>query len=170
MFGIISNVGGLFPYTLATNRAGSFLYVANQNRTISTFAISNSGALSILQGSPFDVGQFSSLMSLTAYPTKSCEPVSNFDICIQIGDSILRINTATGDYQFTNCNGITLTGTGTLRTKGCTVTLTHNASDRRLQAMFNTCQNKGTASVQVLSPRRTFNLTDQNITDGCGCS
>ncbi len=97
-------------------------------------------------------------------------PGPEFDICIQAGGEILRINLETGDYQFTDCNGITLSGTGTLRNKGCTTTLQHNAPDRRIQAMINTCQNRGTATVQVLSPRRTFNLADLNITDGCGCN
>jgi parallel beta-helix repeat protein/putative cofactor-binding repeat protein len=93
-----------------------------------------------------------------------------FDICIQSGREILRINSASGDYEFTNCDGITLTGTGTIRGKGCTITLQHNAPDRRILAMVNTCQNKGTVSVQILFPRRTFNISDLNIRDGCGCN
>lgn len=94
---------------------------------------------------------------------------SPFDICIDSGNNILRINSATGDYVFINCNGVTISGTGVLRFKGCTLTLQHNASDRRILAMVNTCQHKGTATVQILSPRMTFNLVDMNTNDSCEC-
>ncbi len=92
-----------------------------------------------------------------------------FDICLQSGSDVLRINSESGAYEFTNCNGLTIGGTGTLRVRGCTLTLQHNAPDRRVMAMVDTCRRRGTATVQTFSPRRTANIADLDTTDSCGC-
>lgn len=43
-----------------------------------------------------------------------------FDTCMQDGSNgnSLQLDSTTGDYRFTNCNGFTLTGTGTLIKRG----------------------------------------------------
>jgi uncharacterized delta-60 repeat protein len=94
-----------------------------------------------------------------------------FDLCIQDNNSnnILRINSITGFYELTDCNGITIGGTATLRVRGCTITLQHNAPDRRVMVMVDICRGRGTATVQTFSPRRTINIADLDITDSCGC-
>jgi uncharacterized delta-60 repeat protein len=97
---------------------------------------------------------------------------SNFDICLQDESNryILKINTSTGAYQFSNCSDLILEGTGTITRKGCTVTLQHNSGNRRVLANVNTCQNKATASVRLLSNGTTFTITDKNITNNtCIC-
>jgi 6-phosphogluconolactonase (cycloisomerase 2 family) len=165
--------GAREPAGMAINRAGTHLFVANAEigapGTISVLNVGSDGFLTSAPGSPFITRQGDGLRSIAAYPAKACQPAPDFDICIQYGNEILRVNSETADYQFTNCDGVTISGTGQLRAKGCTLTLQHNAPDRRIMAMINTCQNKATASVQVFSPRRTFNLVDSDITGSCEC-
>jgi len=99
--------------------------------------------------------------------------VVQFDTCLQddSNGNILLINTTTGDYQFTNCAGFVLSGKGTLIKKGGVINLQHVASDRRVQATIDTTQKKGTASVQVFSPARTFTITDRNTSNNtCLCA
>jgi uncharacterized delta-60 repeat protein len=96
-----------------------------------------------------------------------------FDICIQ-GDSngsILRINSTTGDYEFANCSGFILSGTGALIKRGAIITLQHYASDRRVLATIDRGMNRATALIQLLSPRTTFTITDRNTADDtCACT
>lgn len=84
----------------------------------------------------------------------------------------LAINTTTGDYIFSRCNaGITLTGRGTVRVIGCTITLQHNATGYRVTATIDTCQKKGTATVQIFSPSSVFSLIDKNTANNiCVCN
>lgn len=96
----------------------------------------------------------------------------SFDICVQddSNGSFLQLNTTSGDYQFSTCSGITLTGRGQLRKRGGVITLQHNASDRRLLATVDTSLKTATASVQLFSEGRTFMLIDRTITDDvCHC-
>jgi len=96
-----------------------------------------------------------------------------FDLCIQddSNGNLLQINTATGDYQFTNCSGFILSGTGTVIKRGTIVTLQHYASDRRILARIDESVNKGAASVQVFSQASTLTITDRNTAnDTCVCA
>jgi uncharacterized delta-60 repeat protein len=93
-----------------------------------------------------------------------------FDICIQAdgGGGIFQFNSMTGDYQFTNCAGITITGTGSVTQKGSLLSLDHSAPDRRV--LVRVSGNRATVSVQLFSPRRTFTIADTNITNNtCSC-
>jgi uncharacterized delta-60 repeat protein len=96
----------------------------------------------------------------------------SFDICLQddSNGNLLQINTATGDYQFTNCGGLTIGGTGTLTKRGSLINLQHNSVDRRVLATIDTSAKRATASVQLLSQGRMFSITDRNITNNtCAC-
>jgi virginiamycin B lyase len=98
--------------------------------------------------------------------------LSSFDTCLQDDSSSnqLQINTTTGEYQFTNCSATTLGGVGTLIKKGSTITLQHNAADRRVTAKINGTK-KATSSVQIFSSGMTFTITDKNMTNNtCACS
>ncbi len=65
--------GGDEPAGMATNRAGTLLYVTNLNNRVSVFRIEADGKLTPVPGSPFDTRQASGrLLSLTAYPAKTC--------------------------------------------------------------------------------------------------
>lgn len=96
-----------------------------------------------------------------------------FDLCLQdeSNGNVLLLNSITGEYQFTNCRGLTLTGVGMLITKGCLVTLQVNGPDRRILARIDTCLKSGIASVQVLSQGTTFTILDRNTTNNtCVCA
>jgi len=60
---------------------------------------------------------------------------------------------------------VTLTGTGKPAMKGCIITLSHNAPDRRVFARLDACTKTGDASVETKSPKANFNITDKNTTD-----
>jgi uncharacterized delta-60 repeat protein len=97
---------------------------------------------------------------------------ASFDLCIQDDStgSLLRINSTTGDYQFTSCKGFTLDGTGALNKRGNVITLQQNGPDRRVLAKIDGSVNKGTASVQVFSQGTTVTITDRNtLNNTCSC-
>jgi beta-propeller repeat-containing protein len=95
-----------------------------------------------------------------------------FDVCIQddSNGSFLMFNSTSGEYQFTNCAGVTITGVGTLRRRGDQITLEHNAGDRRVVASIDSAVNKGSAAIQSFSQGRTFTITDRNTANNtCNC-
>jgi uncharacterized delta-60 repeat protein len=95
-----------------------------------------------------------------------------FDLCLQDDSSgdTLRINSTTGEYQFTKCGGLVLSGTGSLIKRGSIVTLQHYGPDRRVLATIDNAVNKGFASIQVFSQRTIFTITDRNTTNNtCAC-
>lgn len=96
-----------------------------------------------------------------------------FNLCLQDDSSrsILQFNSSTGDYLFSSCQGVTLSGRGTITVKGSVVTLQDSTSDRRVLARIDSSVLKGTATVQLFSPARLFTITDRNTADNtCGCS
>src|SRR5882724_4408526 len=95
-----------------------------------------------------------------------------FDVCLQDDSSgdTLKINSTTGDYQFTKCGGLVLSGMGTLIKRGSIITLQHYGPDRRVLATIDNAVNKGFASIQVFSQGTTFTITDRNTTNNtCAC-
>lgn len=97
----------------------------------------------------------------------------SFDICIQdeSSGSLLKINSTTGGYQFTNCAGITLDGIGSITRRGSILTLQHYASDRRVLATIDTGANRATATIQNFAPGRLFTLIDRNTGNNvCTCT
>ena len=108
----------------------------------------------------FDIGAYEALGEL-------------FDRCIQddSNGNILKINSTTGDYRFTNCSGFTLGGIGTLVFKGNITNLQHYAADRRVLARIDSSAKRGTASIQVFAYGRTFTITDRNTSNNtCTCA
>jgi len=81
---------GGFPSGMATNPAGTLLFTGN-DQAIGVLSIANDGTLTAVPGSPFSAAQpLSSLKSLAAFPSKTCEiPV---DIDVKPGGSRNRIN------------------------------------------------------------------------------
>jgi 6-phosphogluconolactonase len=69
-----ANPGGYDPRGMATNRAGTLLYVANYNNKVTGFRVAQNGTLTPVPGSPFATlpGEGGGLSSLTVYPAKSC--------------------------------------------------------------------------------------------------
>lgn len=96
-----------------------------------------------------------------------------FDICLQdeTNGSFLSVNSATGDYQFSNCVGVTIGGIAAITRRGCLITLQVNGPDRRLLARIDTCMSSAIASIQVFSQGATFTIMDRNTAnDTCACS
>jgi len=60
------------PSGMATSQDGTLLYVASFSGVVSVFSVATDGNLTEVAGSPFYPGQSHSLISLTAYPPKSC--------------------------------------------------------------------------------------------------
>ncbi len=84
--------------------------------------------------------------------------------------SILLISTATGGFQFSNCDGVLFSGTGTVRVKGCVISLDASLSTGRVTARVDTCAGKGTAGIQIFSQGRTFTIMDRDTTNNsCAC-
>jgi hypothetical protein len=112
--------------------------------------------------------------AVAAMPASPLAPVQaspTFDKLLQDNSSndMLRFNSTTGAYQFSRCSsGYVLTGTATISLRGCAYTLTHIVADRRVQASFDSCANRGTASIQVFAPAATYNITDSNTTNNPG--
>jgi 6-phosphogluconolactonase (cycloisomerase 2 family) len=166
------------PAGMATNRGGTLLFVAADlfgigGRAVSVFRIAGTGVLTLVPGSPFNVGQGEELSSLAAYPAKVCIPVPSFDTCLQddSSGSVFQVNLATGAYQFSNCGGVQLGGIGSLIRKGCYVTLQVNGPDRRVLVRIDTCAKTGTASIQDFSRGATFTIVDRNSANNtCSCA
>jgi hypothetical protein len=96
-----------------------------------------------------------------------------FQSCIQdqSNGNVLNVNLMTGEYQFTNCHGVTLGGTAILTKKGCVVTLQHNSSSGRLIARIDTCAKTATATFQTFSPASTFTIVDKDSSNNtCACA
>jgi 6-phosphogluconolactonase len=157
------------PVDLALNREESLVYVNSADGTLFVFNITPGGILTPAPGSPFP-GHWGYGSSIVAYPARACSPV--FDTCIQDDSSnnILKINSTTGEYQLSDCNGGITAGRATLTRRGCLITLQDYSSDRRLLARLDTCQNKATAAVQLFSSGRTVTIIDGNtLNNTCSC-
>jgi hypothetical protein len=60
------------PAGMATDQNGATLYVANNPNLVYAFNIAADGSLSAVSGSPFTTNQSGGLLSLAAFPAKSC--------------------------------------------------------------------------------------------------
>jgi uncharacterized delta-60 repeat protein len=95
-----------------------------------------------------------------------------FDFCIQddSNGNLLQIDTISGAYLFIACGGPTIGGVGTVARRGGLLTLQYAGGDRRVMVTIDTTTRRATASVQILSQHRTFNIVDSNINDNtCAC-
>jgi hypothetical protein len=85
--------------------------------------------------------------------------------------AMLRFNSTSGQYLFSRCSdGFTLSGIGTVTKTGCLYKLTHNPSDRRVLASLDTCQKKGTASLQFPVGTTAMTITDRDTSNDPGLS
>jgi len=103
--------------------------------------------------------------------TTSTSIALQFCIQDQSNGNVLSVNLTTGEYQFINCQGVTLGGTATMTKKGCVVTLQHTSANGRLIARIDTCAKTGTASFQAFSPATTFTIIDRDSSNNtCACA
>lgn len=96
-----------------------------------------------------------------------------FNVCLQddSNGNLLQFNSATGDYQFTNCRkGIILGGKGSVRVRFCKIELSASKPDHTITALANTCTKAGSASVKLLPSGNTFTISDRDMTNNtCAC-
>jgi hypothetical protein len=99
-------------------------------------------------------------------------PMTTFNACLQDESSgnLLQVNTATGEYLFTNCGGLTVSGTAQVSVRGLIVTLQQLGPDRSLMVKIDGSQNKGTAVLRLLSSGTVFNILDRDTRNNtCTC-
>ena len=96
-----------------------------------------------------------------------------FDACLQDDSSgaLFQMDTATGAYQFSNCAGVNIAGTGSITRRGSLVTLQHFGGDRRVIATVDLGNRRGNASIQSLALGRSFSVLDRNTANNtCSCA
>jgi hypothetical protein len=119
-------------------------------------------------GSSFPVGTSAVTCRATdaAGNTASCSfTVIVFDLRLQDDTNpatVLLFNSRTGQYQLC-AYGSTYTGTGGISKRGCSITLTHNAADRRLQASVDISTARGNASLQLPAGTMVCSINDRDI-------
>jgi hypothetical protein len=99
-------------------------------------------------------------------------PINGFNICLQdeTNGNILQFSSTTGAYQFTHCPNAPISGTGSIRTRGCLITLEAAGPDRKLHAQTDTCLKVGTAAFQLLTGPM-FTILDKNTSNNtCVCA
>jgi uncharacterized delta-60 repeat protein len=104
---------------------------------------------------------------------------ADFDLCLQddINGNLLRLNSATGEYQYQNCSkAVILAGRGVISLSGCKLTLTDSGPDpkrpdRKVQASVNICSKTAAATITTFSQASRSEINDRNIADNrCSCS
>jgi hypothetical protein len=98
--------------------------------------------------------------------------VAVFDVCMQDDTNpatVLLFNSQTGDYRVC-CGGTVFTGRGKVRMQGCTISLEHTTTDRRLQATVDKGTYRGTGSLQMPPGTSRCTITDRDIrNNSCKC-
>jgi uncharacterized delta-60 repeat protein len=95
-----------------------------------------------------------------------------FDTCIQddYSGNLFQLNSLTGEYGFTDCQGFILSGTGTVKKKGSIITVEHYAADRSVLVKIDGSTKKATASINLFSQGRSYSISDRNTTNNtCLC-
>jgi hypothetical protein len=119
-------------------------------------------------GSSFPVG----ITNVTCTATDAAGNAASCSFAVTVYDlrlqddinpaTVLLFNSLTGQYRLC-AYGNTYTGTGGVSKRGCTITLTHNAVDRRLQATVDTSMARGNASLQTPAGAVLCSITDRDI-------
>jgi hypothetical protein len=126
-------------------------------------------------GSCFPVGATSVTCTATdqAGNTAACSfTVTVFDVCLQDDNNpgtVLLFNSLTGDYRFC-CNGVTYSGRGKATRQGCSYTLEHNTTDRRVLGKIDKAGFKGTANLQSPPGSLRCAISDRDTrNNSCTC-
>jgi hypothetical protein len=99
--------------------------------------------------------------------TASCSfVVTAFQVTIvdDSGRGSISINIQTGDYMIC-CGGMTIIGKGTINSKGCTITLTHNTATSRLFVTYDICKKQGHGALQMPPGTTKCAFIDSNTRD-----
>jgi hypothetical protein len=132
----------------------------------------NFKVVSVVQIAPNGFTGILDVMPNVGLPAGSTSGLITFDICLRddSNGNLLQLDSNTGNYQFTNCSGFAIGGTGAIAKKGGVVTLQDNSGDRRVLARIDKGVNRGTVSVQILSVGITFSIIDRDTKNSaCTC-
>ena len=95
-----------------------------------------------------------------------------FDVCMEDDANpckVLLFDSFTGDYIFCCCT-FSLSGTGTVKKKGGTWSLTDTPPDRRVQVTLDTLQHRGTANLQFPVGTQVCSIQDRDTrNNSCQC-
>ena len=146
------NPGASSPLGTATSQDGSLLYVASfYSNSISVFSVASNGALTEVAGSPFPTGQQGGLLSLAAFPPKSCI------VQTPTNTSISPTSAIAGGA------GFSLTVNGTNFVSGSTVNFNGNA---RTTTFVSATQLSAAILASDIATTGIFNVTVTNPGDG----
>ena len=146
------NPGASSPLGTATSQDGSLLYVASFfSHSISVFSVASNGALTEVAGSPFPTGQQGGLLSLAAFPPKSCI------VQTPTNTSISPTSAIAGGA------GFSLTVNGTNFVSGSTVNFNGNA---RTTTFVSATQLSAAILASDIATTGIFNVTVTNPGDG----
>jgi hypothetical protein len=111
--------------------------------------------------------------------SSDCTVGPTFNLCLQDESSgnILRVNSDTGEYSFTDCRtGFTLNGKASMKVNACMIHLQDKKSgqgkaDRKINVIVHTCSNKANGVIHSFTANRTFIINDSNtLNNMCSCS
>ncbi len=128
-------------------------------------------------GSTFPVGTTTVTCTATdaSGNTATCSfTVTVFNGCLQDesnAGNVVLLNLSTGEYRFC-CNGTVLaTGKGTVSSAGCSFTIQHNPSDRRVTIKIDLSTKRGIASLQMPPGSTRCTISDGDISNNsCQCA
>jgi hypothetical protein len=95
-----------------------------------------------------------------------------FNTCLQDESSgnLLQVNTTTGEYLFTNCSGLALSGTAQATVRGSIVTLQQIGPNWSPMVKLDASQHKGTAVLRLLTTGAVFSIVDRDTRNNtCTC-
>lgn len=161
---------GFFPAGEVTNAAGTLLFAANNDGTVSSFGVGLNGALTLVGN--FPTGHPHGLRSVAAFPPATFGAPFTVDVCLQDDSSpnvVFIGNSQTGEYLFCS-GGTTFAGTASVTRRGSVITFQHNTADRRVLATDDQSVHKGKASLQTPLGTIRSTITDRNTTNNtCAC-
>ena len=112
-----------------------------------------------------------SLVFLSADNHQQMVEAQSFDVCLTDDGSgaSLHFSSTSGAYSFCS-GGKTLTGTGSVTSRGGIIALHQDAADRRISARVNTSAKNGSASVQSPVGKTIGTIADTNTANSnCSC-
>jgi hypothetical protein len=139
-----------------------------QPLTIQPSQVAADGSYSTTRGvTGVQAGGWSATATVVTSPFNACFEPDN-----PVAPKLVRLNTFTGDYMF-SCPGSAatqtssgpITGKGTVEMKGCLLTLTHNAPDRRIHLTIDQCTKSGSATVEMPANAMKFTAAKMSFGD-----
>lgn len=112
-----------------------------------------------------------SIVFLSADDRRQMVEAQSFDVCLtdDSGGASLRFSSTSGAYMFCG-GGKTLSGTGSVTSRGGVITLQQDVADRRISARISTSAKNGSASVQAPVGKTIGQIADSDTANSsCSC-